>query len=390
MIEKFKENTKIKIIALLSALVLWMYVMAVVDPEETRVFENIPVSITNMDELISKNFMIYPEMNMVTDIYVTGKLSNIQNVTKEDITVYTTVKDPKQGNNAVYLKATIGKGVTHLFKQDIMIIPLEKVVDEKRSVDVVVEGKYKTNLDTLDLEYDSVKISGPEILVNQVQKLKAVLKLDEMKDVIYTTLNLVPVNEQGEEVKGISLETSSINVVASLLIEKNVPINIVFADNNENLQKYELSQNEIVIKGKKDIIDKITSINTKPIDLSAIKEGEDNEVQLEIPEGIKVDKLSKVTIKIETIKELTNKFVYSSNDIEIRNNDNSIEVSKLNIPSSIDVNVEYPSSIDNLDKSDIKLYIDLSDSSDVYKIKHESKYEFTKITINPTEVKVLE
>ena len=40
MINKLKNNSKIKIISLLSAMVLWMYVMAIVDPEETKLFEN--------------------------------------------------------------------------------------------------------------------------------------------------------------------------------------------------------------------------------------------------------------------------------------------------------------------------------------------------------------
>ena len=38
MINKLKNNSKIKIISLLSAMVLWMYVMAIVDPEETKLF----------------------------------------------------------------------------------------------------------------------------------------------------------------------------------------------------------------------------------------------------------------------------------------------------------------------------------------------------------------
>ena len=35
MKERLSNNTKLKLISLLSAIVLWMYVMAVVDPEET-------------------------------------------------------------------------------------------------------------------------------------------------------------------------------------------------------------------------------------------------------------------------------------------------------------------------------------------------------------------
>ena len=72
MINKLKENTKIKLISLLSAVVLWMYVMAVVDPEDTKLFENIPVVITNLNELKEKDLVIYPEKEITTDIYVAG------------------------------------------------------------------------------------------------------------------------------------------------------------------------------------------------------------------------------------------------------------------------------------------------------------------------------
>ena len=48
MKNKLKNNTKIKLISLLSAIVLWIYVMAIVDPEDTRLFENVPVVVTNI------------------------------------------------------------------------------------------------------------------------------------------------------------------------------------------------------------------------------------------------------------------------------------------------------------------------------------------------------
>ena len=86
MINKLKNNSKIKIISLLSAMVLWMYVMAIVDPEETKLFENIPVTITNKNELNERDLVIYPEQDLTTNIYVTGKLSNLKKVTKDDIT----------------------------------------------------------------------------------------------------------------------------------------------------------------------------------------------------------------------------------------------------------------------------------------------------------------
>ena len=385
MIEKLKENTKIKLISLLSSIVLWMYVMAVVDPQETKVFEGVPVSITNIDELKNDNFVVYPEVDLTTDVYVTGKLSALKNISKDDITVYGTITDAKEGNNAVYLKVNTSKGVSCNLKPDTLIIPLDRIVDERRSIDVVVEGKYKSYLDTLKLEEDSIKIYGPRTLVGLVQKIQATLTLDVNKDNFTTSLKLTPVDENGNKVDGVTLETESVNANISLLVEKSVPINVVFSDNNDNIDQYELSQSSITIRGRKQIIDATTSINTKAIDVSNITSDESKEVQLDIPQGIEIDTNTKITIKFGIVKELNTKFLYSKDEVELRNSD-SVDVSTLNLPNEIEVEVEYSNDISTLSKSDIILYIDLSDEGNDYKIKYESKYEFKSIKINPSTI----
>ena len=68
MIERLHKNTKIKIISLLSAIVLWMYVMAVVDPEDTKLYENIPITITNLNEIKDLGLVVDPDDNLVTSV----------------------------------------------------------------------------------------------------------------------------------------------------------------------------------------------------------------------------------------------------------------------------------------------------------------------------------
>ena len=113
---KFKRNYKIKIISLLSSIVLWLYVMATVDPEETKLFENVPVTITNISELNDKNLVIYPKKELTTSVYVTGKLSNIKKISKSDINVYGQINSPIEGNNEVYLKVSTPQRVNYDFK----------------------------------------------------------------------------------------------------------------------------------------------------------------------------------------------------------------------------------------------------------------------------------
>ena len=69
MRNNMKRNTRIKLIALFTAIVLWMYVMAVVDPEDTKLFENVPVTVTNIDELQGDDLVVYPQSDLVTDIF---------------------------------------------------------------------------------------------------------------------------------------------------------------------------------------------------------------------------------------------------------------------------------------------------------------------------------
>ena len=77
MIEKLKKNTKIKIISLLSAIVLWMYVMAVVDPEDTKLYEDIPITITNLNEINDLDLVVDPDEDLVASVYVKGNLSDL-------------------------------------------------------------------------------------------------------------------------------------------------------------------------------------------------------------------------------------------------------------------------------------------------------------------------
>ena len=56
-----RNNIKTKIISLLTAIALWLYVIAVVDPDEKKVIENIPITITNANEVLKDDFVIYPK-----------------------------------------------------------------------------------------------------------------------------------------------------------------------------------------------------------------------------------------------------------------------------------------------------------------------------------------
>ncbi len=392
MINKLKNNSKIKIISLLSAMVLWMYVMAIVDPEETKLFENIPVTITNKNELNERDLVIYPEQDLTTNIYVTGKLSNLKKVTKDDINVYGQINNPLEGNNEIYLKVSTSQRVNYDFKNPVMIVTLEKIISEDKSIKVDITGSGKNNVDNIMLQdnIDKVSVSGPRSLVNKVKRVVGTVKVNGEINDFSQSIKLEPVDAKGKVVEGIELEKDSVNVNITLLTQKTVPITLKLSDNSESGVNYTMSQNTVTIKGKKDIVDSINDIETQPVKLSEISPGTSKDIYLQVPSGITIE-TKYITIKKNSEENAVEVYTYTAKDIEIRNNIENIDKSKIKIPNSINVSIEYLQSEGSINKDDIKLYIDLNEVSledNTCKIKYESIYEIKKINIDPDTVTI--
>ena len=392
MINKLKNNSKIKIISLLSAMVLWMYVMAIVDPEETKLFENIPVTITNKNELNEKDLVIYPEQDLTTNIYVTGKLSNLKKVTKDDINVYGQINNPLEGNNEIYLKVSTSQRINYDFKNPVMIVTLEKIISEDKSIKVDITGSGKNNVDNIMLQdnIDKVSVSGPRSLVNKVKRVVGTVKVNGELNDFSQSIKLEPVDAKGKVVEGIELEKDSVNVNITLLTQKTVPITLKLSDNSESGVNYTMSQNTVTIKGKKDIVDSINDIETQPVKLSEISPGTSKDIYLQVPSGITIE-TKYITIKKNSEENAVEVYTYTAKDIEIRNNIENIDKSKIKIPNSINVSIEYLQSEGSINKDDIKLYIDLNEVSledNTCKIKYESIYEIKKINIDPDTVTI--
>ena len=394
MINKLKNNSKIKIISLLSAMVLWMYVMAIVDPEETKLFENIPVTITNKNELNERDLVIYPEQDLTTNIYVTGKLSNLKKVTKDDINVYGQINNPLEGNNEIYLKVSTSQRVNYDFKNPVMIVTLEKIISEDKSIKVDITGSGKNNVDNIMLQdnIDKVSVSGPRSLVNKVKRVVGTVKVNGELNDFSQSMKLEPVDANGKVVEGIELEKDSVNVNITLLTQKTVPITLKLSDNSESGVNYTMSQNTVTIKGKKDIVDSINDIETQPVKLSEILPGTSKDIYLQVPSGITIE-TKYITIKKNSEENAVAEYTYTAENIEIRNNTENIDKSKIKFPNSINVSIEYLQSIGSINKDDIKLYIDLNEVSledNTCKIKYESIYEIEKINIDPDIVTIEE
>lgn len=393
MRNRLKNNIKIKLISLLSALVLWLYVMTIEDPVESRTFSDIPVRITNMSVLEERGLAIYPKEKLVADISIKGNLSSLRPINKNNIYIYGRIEDSKEGKNVVYLQANLPERVNKYdIKPNVITLDLEKIISEKRNISVYTEGKSKANIDNVATNKRDVSISGPKSLVNKVEKLIVNINVDNKEKDFSKKLKLIPIDKYGDEVKGIKINDNFIMVSVKFLKEKVVPIKLILESNDLkqiNLDNYSLNPKEVVIEGKKESIDNLNEIKTKPININYLKNNI-IDVQLDIPKGIKI-KNNISNIKLSLNKNITSEFLISKYKIEIINKNNEIqkEFDLSKVPENIKIITIYSDEIKNLSPEDIKLYVDIDENSQnkgKYFIKYKSKYELKDVKIEPNSI----
>ena len=396
MKNRLNNNTKIKLISLLSALVLWLYVMTVEDPVETRTFSDIPVSITNMSILEERGLSIYPKEELIANIAIRANLSSLRPINKDNIYIYGRLDDPKEGKNVVYLQANLPERVNKYdIKPNVITLDLEKIVNEKRSISIDVQGDSKINIDNIEINKKTVDVSGPRTLVNKVTSIKANLDVDNKYKDFSTKLKLIPVDINGDEVEDVKLDDEFVVAIVKFLQEKVVPVKLVFdsdVSDENNLENYSINPKDLTIEGKKEVLGNITSINTKPISFNDLKNKNSIDIELDIPKDVKIkNNISSINLNIN--KNITSEFLISKSDIEIvkKENESEKEIDLSKLPENIKITVVYPDEIKDLSQKDIQLYIDIEDTSQgegKYQIKYKSKYNFKSVQIDPKIVEI--
>lgn len=296
---RLKNNTKVKLIALFSAIALWMYVIAIVDPEDTKLIEDIPVTVSNLDELNEKDLVIYPNESLLSSMNISGKLSNVKNIDKDDIKVYGEIDNPIEGKNEVYLRANMSERVSHEFTQNTIIVNLEKKISKNLKININVSDEDKENIDSITPDNDYVTISGPRTQMNKVKNV--VGKVDSLKDNTQKELTkkvrLIALDENGKEVKGVEIENPYVYLKIKMLDSKEVPIKVVF-NTEEDLITYKLSEESVTITGRVDTLKNIQYVETETINIEDLKNKKTIEVNLVMPNDVKCEK-NKIRVSLD-------------------------------------------------------------------------------------------
>lgn len=302
-----QRNLPGKIIALVAAVCLWLFVMNEQNPSIDGSF-TVRLSVVNAPE----GYKITHEDDSIK-LKVRGPHSLFVSADANDFRAYVDLAGAESGKQTLKVKAVLPPGFELVETQPGEVsFTLDKIVQKQIEAEVLTAGALAPGMTVAKMSQavKTVTIEGPESAVNQVSRVIGYVSLSGNNADFSLMVPLTAVDSEDKVVDEVKVvpQTTPVSVqLARGLTKKVVLIKPVLAEDllaGYQIGKVKVDPARIEIAGETGLIDAITTINTEPISLADVTKSTKKTVKLELPEGITVtNKDVNVTIEVSEKKK---------------------------------------------------------------------------------------
>lgn len=339
------NNIGLKFLAVLIALVLWLAIVNVNDPEKTITVSNIPISVTNESAITSRDMVYNVKSEQYLNITVSGKRSIVSNLSAEDFRATASLKELSKVNSipvdVTTKNASLGRKIT-IVKQSAQTILVDvENVEEKDFTDLVVEytGKvadgYVAGLSSMST--DEVTVKAPTSIIDKIKKVAVRCSLDGTNTNISKKCPVILYDKNDKEIKSDEIELSDkkIRVNVNVLRAKQVPISTINKDalgkpaDGYVVDDVILSSDSITVYGSEESLDSIESLDIQDdIDVSDAKGDVTQNIDVtgKLPKGLSVSGESTITVKVVIKKLITRTFEYDASEVSLNDLTSDLDV----------------------------------------------------------------
>lgn len=393
-----KNNNVIKVISLLSAIVLWIYVIVEENPTVTQKYETLPVQILNEESLKQRGLILIGDSNPTVTVTVEGKRAEVNKITRDDILVSADVFGYSRGENYIPVNVTVPDSVNAVeIKPNKIQLQIDELISIAKTVEVVAldEGLEGKELSDIVVQPEEVMLTGAKSILDGVDSVRAHVSPNEFtSDGNTITSTLLIQNAEGETLENIALSSKTAEISAVLLDKKEVPLNIeILGEIDPNYAATAINvPDKITIKGKAEDLAGIESVEAKPIDISYVISTVRIPIEPILPSEIRISDESK-DINVYIV-------VNTASAAEFNVDTGKIEIDGLAIGKrySIDEQANYTLTVSGAETlmkgaslDDFRFVVNLDglgNGTHIVPIEVEYTKAYTKVTITPNEMQI--
>ncbi len=319
----FKGNLAIKMISFLSALLLWIYVMGVVDPIDTKDITVNTINFTYANNAEAANeFVTVGEIPSVR-LKLKGKTGDITRAVSKGISVTGIFSNPKVGDNAVLLKADLPSSINYEIVPGDLIIQLDKLKVESKIIEVMTFGKIGGGKEVhkIDTNVRSTYIEGPASLIEKVDKVIIPIDLDGQTEDFSRKVQPQAVDENGDVIPQIKCSVDYVFVEISLSYTKTIPVKINLINEIGEplyLSGYTTEPAKVSANGITAAMDELKSLDTEEISGLKLRELINGEILIRKSQDIRIhpEKVRLVRVPENLVDKVLE---YDASEVELKN-----------------------------------------------------------------------
>ena len=313
----FKSKSFTMLISIFFAIVFWAFVMADGNTLRIEDIRNVPVYFDGVEELESKGLVLTAKSKESGTMRVEGGVNVVSYINVNNVGAYVdlnTINEPGEYELTVSTYCSNSSVVVKSFSASKITVVVEKYVEKQVPVEIVYDKDIPDNywIDAAKTQTERVTVSGGETMVQKVAKGTVTVNTEmllnmyeEYPNHIYeASLPVVFVDADNAQLSGLNYQSSIVSI--DVLSKKTVKVDVEGAVEGAPAAGYttgDIIQSviEIDIAGKKNVVDKITSLSVEPVNIAGAKENVISDVTIKSIDGVTFigSDVVKVTVPIK-------------------------------------------------------------------------------------------
>ena len=383
MKKSLTNNIGLKLLAFLFAFMLWLLVVNIDDPVDTKTFDSIPVTIEHA-EVVTQDQRSYQVLDGTDTVSVTvsATRSVLEKISAENIVATADMRE-------LYLESQIPIEITipgYEFETATasprnVQVKIEQNKSDTFPITVTTTGTVRDGyvLGNVQADPERVTVNGPESVIDQISKVVAEVNVsglssDSSIDAVLTYYD-EDNNEISAEQLANNLGTTGVKVNVTLYHTARIPVTVdtseVTAADGYSISEVTWTPEEIQLAGEEEVLDALEEIRipADAIDITSISQRTEKTVDITpyLPEGTRLvdENGNNILVTARVAREGTKSFDIPVGSITVNNLDDALTVSGYGSGDDLEVHIGGPQEqLNSLELSDLAVSIDLKNCTE--------------------------
>ena len=299
-----KENLPARIICLLVACGLWVYVMTDQNPIMER---NVEVRLQQMN---LPNHMIAFNVPDKVVVKVRGTRTKVSDNLENKIVATLNMKTATEGQQTIPVKVSFANGdVVQVIPSEVSVY-VDTVSEKKVPVVTRIVGAISNDMTIghSTITPPQVTLRGATHRIDKVNKVVAPIDVTDHQGDFQTESELVAVSEDGYDIPNMKIIPERVMVQATMvsqMLSVDIPVKLVMSGELPKgiiVTKSEVLPDKVRITAPPSMLKELKAINTKPVDVSKLEGSMVVAAELDLPEKV-IPELRTVQIRLSVERQ---------------------------------------------------------------------------------------